>query len=668
MPSLAELLRRRTRLAGLVVADDGARPSASTSMRSIRPRSATLAERERARARAPRRRPRRRARSRARAGPARGRNSVSVSASAARNGVDLGPRRARAPRGVPWLSGPPALADRPRSSSSPKRSLPARRRRRGAGSSRRPGARGRAARARRGRSPPSHSGSAVGSRRCGRELVLDEPLVRAGDPALERVGAEHAARAADPRAPRASAAAPAARSGSGSPANSASTAPACVGGPDAALEHRPALGRASRRAPAPGRARASVVASDGRRHRALGPALAHQLVLAAVARLEQVEDLVDERRARQRRAVLVAALPAQVEALGRARDAGVEQVALLVGLVGRGAGRGLPIWRRRSSESSGSGGAALGNSPSCRRGAEQRPGARPRGRGTGSRIRTRPLAGPRQSGTDADSSASIASARSGASQPAQRADDRRARSSSSAAATPARSSSAENGTPPSPDSRTSGACSRCGALGELAGAAGERAQPLRRRLGLAQPREVAGRVLPVGDRLAHRGRVAAPDSRLDPVDGAGGERRDRGAGGRAARRPRLVGGRLGRARSGTRRPASARAAATPRARPGSPCPAAPTRAGARPGRDGGGRSRSRPARSRSAAGGRSRPRSPPPRRAAPADSSSTRPSSGATRGGTGLEQLPVEVAQRGAAGVALVEGELARDLGPELAQ
>ena len=217
------------------------------------------------------------------------------------------------------------------------------------------------------------------------------------------------------------------------------------------------------------------------------------------------------------------------------------------------------------------------------------PGPAPRGRGTGrgcarGRSRARARAAPKPT-----RSASIAPARSGASQPAIA--PRTASSvSSSAAATPARSSSAENGTPPSRRLAYERRLLAVRALGKLAGAAGERAQPLSRRLGLAQAREVAGRVLPVGDGLAHRGRVPAPDSRLDRVDGAGVERGIE-AQVREQRADRsLVGGRLGRARSAPRPPASARAPATTRARPGSPSPAEPKRAGARPGRDGGARS------------------------------------------------------------------------------
>ena len=80
----------------------------------------------------------------------------------------------------------------------------------------------------------------------------------------------------------------------------------------------------------------------GGEHGALG-ATARQQVVAGVVwvDLDQVEDLVDEGRARERAAVLVAVLPAEAEALGRARGAGVKQVALLVGLL-RTAQVGVP--------------------------------------------------------------------------------------------------------------------------------------------------------------------------------------------------------------------------------------------------------------------------------------------------------------------------------------
>ena len=246
---------------------------------------------------------------------------------------------------------------------------------------------------------------------------------------------------------------------------------------------------------------------------------------------------------------------------------------------------------------------------------------------------------------------------------------RRARSSSSAAATPARSSSAENGTPPPGRLAYERRLLAVRRLGKLAGAAGERAQPLSRRLGLAQAREVAGRVLPVGDGLAHRGRVARAGFAPRPCRRRRGRARGRGAGGRAASRPRLVGGRRGRARSAPRRPASARAPATTRARPGSRCSRRTgSEQAARPGRDGGGRRRSRPARGRSAS---RRAISTPIASASPrgpADSSSTRPSSGATRGGSGSNSIRSRWRSVGLLGVALVEGELARDLGAELAQ
>jgi hypothetical protein len=83
----------------------------------------------------------------------------------------------------------------------------------------------------------------------------------------------------------------------------------------------------------PGEA-ADVRRLRGRRHRALRPAPADEALLrrSRIGR-DQVEDLVDERRARQGGAVLVARLPAQIEALRRSRDAGVEQVALLLRLL-----------------------------------------------------------------------------------------------------------------------------------------------------------------------------------------------------------------------------------------------------------------------------------------------------------------------------------------------
>ena len=130
-----------------------------------------------------------------------GRSAVSLSASSSQEGLDLGPQaveRDRVARAVERRM--PCSVAAPSSSSREAR-LPAADVAAAAGSSPRRAARGRAARAPGGRSPPSQSGSLSGSSRCGEQLVLDEPPVRALEPALERVGAEHLARARARRAP-----------------------------------------------------------------------------------------------------------------------------------------------------------------------------------------------------------------------------------------------------------------------------------------------------------------------------------------------------------------------------------------------------------------------------------------------------------------------------------
>ena len=337
------------------------------SARAARPRRA-----ERLVALARRRRPRRRARSRARAAPAAG-ETRSRSRPRRRGRRRPGPAARSSAARRAWLSGAAARSARLRSSSSPKRALPA---------ADVAGPRDRVVAGRLAvealervvddRAEPQRIGGRLEALRA--ELVLDEPLVRAGHPALERVGAEHLARAEIARAPRASAAAPGARSGSGSPANSASTRARVLGGARGARAPARALGAqppsASARASARSRRRLGGRRAPRARARACASAAS-----PSGSGCEQVEDLVDERRARQRRAVLVAALPAQVEALGRPRDAGVEQVALLVGRVGRGAGPGCRSRRRRSSESSGSRRRGARELAVLERGAEQRPGA-----------------------------------------------------------------------------------------------------------------------------------------------------------------------------------------------------------------------------------------------------------------------------------------------------
>ena len=145
----------------------------------------------------------------------------------------------------------------------------------------------------------------------------------------------------------------------------------------------------------------------------------------------------------------------------------------------------MPIAARRSSESSGSGGAALGNSPSCRL-AQNSARARAARARYGLMIRTRPSAGPRQRGTVADSRASIASASEAGSAPGS-SPTPASSSSSSAAATPARSSRAENGAR-SPDCsalRARGASPR---WAPSASSRAERARARRRSAGPVAPR------------------------------------------------------------------------------------------------------------------------------------------------------------------------------------
>ena len=129
----------------------------------------------------------------------------------------------------------------------------------------------------------------------GRELVLDEPAVRAGEPALERARAEQLALAER-------------------------------------LEHRRHLERTgpsllgARAAQRLGAGELALARRIGRSERDLVEPAAG----SPRRPVDQVEHLVDERRARGGRAVVVGRLPGEPEPLGRSRDAGVEQVALLV--------------------------------------------------------------------------------------------------------------------------------------------------------------------------------------------------------------------------------------------------------------------------------------------------------------------------------------------------
>ena len=174
-------------------------------------------------------------------------------------------------------------------------------------------------------------------------------------------------------------------------------------------------------------------------------------------------------------------------------------------------------------------------------------------------------------------------------------------------------------------------------------------------------------MLPVGDGLAHRGRVPAPDPRLDRVDGAGGERRIE-AQVREQRADRsLVGGRLAERDQG---PAHLRLRERQRRFERDRDPHVPqNRSEQASGRVG--MAEHDDDLVRRVAGAQEAGDLDPDRlglAARPGRLQQHQAFVGRDPRRIGLEQHPIEVAQRGAARVALVEGKLARDLRPELAQ
>ena len=201
-----------------------------------------------------------------------------------------------------------------------------------AGWSPRRAARGRARSSASWTSDPSQSGSASGSSRCGESSCSTNHLYgQVTHPSSEL--ALNAVRDPSSESTAGAVSGPGRRFGSERPANSASIAGASA--------DRPSRSSTDSRSPAQppsASARASprsVVASSGASTARSGPRLRtrRQIGVARAGR-DQVEYLVDERRAGERGAVLVVALPAQVQPLGRPRDAGVKQVALLLDRIG----------------------------------------------------------------------------------------------------------------------------------------------------------------------------------------------------------------------------------------------------------------------------------------------------------------------------------------------
>ncbi len=350
----------------------------------------------------------------------------------------------------------------------------------------------------------------------GIELVLDEPLVRARHPPLQRVGGEDVAPAKLPehggRAQRAGPQVGVAQ------VREHRLDPRAMRGHARRLEHRLAVERPAAERQRPGEVALARRLRD-RRHGALGAALSQRLAGAVGTEVEQVADLVEEGRARQRRAVLVASLPAQVQAIRRARDAGVKQVPLLVGRV-RAPQVGIADLPA----------AVLGKQRVGRRGAredavlereaKERPGARrprPVGVEDPHSAGGRPAPQRHRRGLDRlDRARQIGDLAAGeAGEPGELGQQL-------GRGDPRPQLEGRERHPAGARERRQLAVRR---LGELAGAAGERAEALRRGLGLAQPLQVTGRVLPVRDRLIDRGRVAAPDPCLDRVDGARRQRR-----------------------------------------------------------------------------------------------------------------------------------------------
>ena len=327
-----------------------------------------------------------------------------------------------------------------------------------------------------------------------RQLVVDEPLVRAGDPALQRVGAEHAAR---PQLLEHARGAQRARQRVGvrEPGERGEGAGGVVALDAEALQQLRAVGvpAGSREGPGEQPRGGRLVGLEHGPLRSADPRAGDRGPSPSAATRSQTSST--NGRARPRGAVLVAALPAQEQALGRARDAGVKEVALLVGLVGAAqvavADRGAALLGEQRVGRRGARELAV-----LQAGAEQRPSSRRAGavrahdphpalgRAAPARHRRRLQRLDRvgeRAGSAPGSSPTPASS-----------------SSSSAAATPARSSRAENGAR-SPD---------CGALrargasprwAPSASSRAERARARRRSAGpaaLAQADEMARGLLP----------------------------------------------------------------------------------------------------------------------------------------------------------------------------
>ena len=504
----------------------------------------------------------------------------------------------------------------------------------------------RGARAPRGRSSRRSGESGCGLEPLRRELVVDEPPVRALDPLLDRPRPDRVALARARRARRGSA--QRARRGP-------RRLPRPAGGQGSAASSR--ARRAHRR--------------RARRRRGPGPWTALQrflgLARAPGASRSRTSSTNGERVA-GRPSSSELRQQSQRRSVGRA-GAGVEEVALL--------GRRLLPDERRDAEAPPPL-VAQQRDPRGRRPGTRRPGARRRtggglGRpapGRGSAPEPFPRSGPATAERRTSSSSSSASAGVGAAQPGTPSSSARSVSVAGGRRRGAQLERRERHgrrlAALAPERPSTGSRPAMRLLGELVRGGCQRTRATRRagRASRSAASIHGGAFQPAISSSAVR---ASPRSRRrstqSPIPcGSPGRARMKASSSSPPASGRLARAQRHEAAAGG---GSSQRHATPRPRPGSRSPRARARTGARGDRDAAGPPRCRPPGLRRRAAGRSRRRPPRPRRARRRTRAS-RSRRRARPAGAGLEQVAVEVAQRGALRVAVVEGELALLRAPEL--